>query len=273
MPEDSPRRLLDISVGDLVPTRNQPRQHFDDDKLRELAASIALHGILQPLLVTAIEGRGAAARYRIVAGERRWRAATLAGLSTVPALMIGVDDQQGREFAIIENIHRSDLRPLELAQAIDTILRTSGMTQDEVARRLGKSRVSITNTLRLLGLAHVVQRALAAEQLSEGHARALLALEGPAQEEALRTVIAKQLSVRQTEALARKLAGRRIRRLGAVPDETATLEDALRELLGAPVHIHGTVDSGHISIGYQSREELERLCERIGGAELAERLA
>jgi ParB family transcriptional regulator, chromosome partitioning protein len=272
VPEAAVRQLIEIPIDKLAPTPDQPRRRFDDQPLVDLAASIAVHGVLQPLIVTKIAGIGAATRYRIVAGERRWRAATLAGLRSVPALLIGVDEQQGREVAIIENIHRSDLQPLELAQAIDVILRSTGITQDEVARRLGKSRVSITNTLRLLGLEYASQQALAAGRISEGHARALLALTGAAQEDALRVVLAKVLSVRQTEALARRLAGRRARRPGATLDEPAFLADALREVLGAPVDVHGTMDAGHISINYHSREELERLCERIGGAELAEKL-
>lgn len=224
------------------------------------------------MLVTRLATAGHANRYRIVAGERRWRAATLAGLLTVPALLIGVDEQRGREVAIVENIHRTDLRPLELAQAIEAILRSTGITQDELARRLGKSRVSITNTLRLLGLAYASQQALATGRISEGHARALLALNGSAQEDAVRVVVAKQLSVRQTEALVRRLAGRRTRRLGVFSAEPDFLADALREVLGAPVHVHGTTEAGRISIDYHSREELERLCERIGGGELAEKL-
>jgi ParB family transcriptional regulator, chromosome partitioning protein len=273
MPEAPARQLIDIPIDNLAPNPDQPRRRFDDQPLADLAASMAIHGVLQPLLVTRIAGPGPAAHYRIVAGERRWRAAILAGLRSVPALLIGVDEQQGREVAIIENIHRSDLQPLELAQAIDVILRTTGITQDEVARRLGKSRVSITNTLRLLGLGYASQQALAASRISEGHARALLALTGAAQEDALRLVLTKELSVRQTEALARGLVGRRARRLGATIVEVAFLAGALREVLGAPTHVHGTMDAGHISIDYHSREELERLCERIGGPELAEKLA
>jgi ParB family chromosome partitioning protein len=271
--EVKPRQLLEIPTKDLLPTPDQPRQQFDDQSLADLAASIAVHGVLQPLLVTAIPGVEAGARYRIVAGERRWRAAVLARMPSVPALLIGVDEQQGREVAIIENIHRSDLQPLELAQAIDTLLRRTGLTQDEVARRLGKSRVSITNTLRLLGLAYGSQQALAAGRISEGHARALLALNGESQENALRLVLAKQLSVRQTEALTRRMAGRRAPKLGVLHEEPAFLAAALREILAAPVHVHGTMEAGRICVEYQSREELERLCERIGGSEFADMLS
>ncbi|MDB5058887.1 MAG: parB [Chloroflexi bacterium] len=198
----------------------------------------------------------------------------MAGVTVVPALLIGVDEEGGREIALIENLHRSELHPLELAQAFDAILRGSGITQDELARRLGKSRVSITNTLRLLGLGYKAQQALSAGQITEGHARALLGLTGGAQEDALGHVLSRELSVRQAEALVRKHAARRSHRLSSTErTDMHHLSDALQTVLGAPVSVLGTEDNGRILIDYNSREELERLCERIGGGALADELA
>jgi ParB family transcriptional regulator, chromosome partitioning protein len=266
------RQLLEIPIGDLAPTPDQPRQRFDEGELGELAASIAQHGVLQPLLVTKTR-EGSAERYRIVAGERRWRAATIARIPVVPALLIGDDQEVNREIALIENIHRTNLQPLELAHALDAILRSTGITQDELAKRLGKSRVSITNNLRLLGLGYAAQQALASERISEGHARALLAVTGPTQDAALRQVTLLQLSVRQTEALVRRLGAKRAAAREPVSDGLDALSDALRTVLQAPVTVSGSSDTGRISIEYHSREELERICERIGGAELADELA
>jgi ParB family chromosome partitioning protein len=198
----------------------------------------------------------------------------MAGITKVPALLIGVDEEGSREIALIENLHRSELRPLELAQAFDALLRSSGITQDELARRLGKSRVSITNTLRLLGLGYVAQQALSAGHISEGHARALLGLTGAVQDEALGQVIGRDLSVRQAEALVRKLSTRRaFRPPSAEPVDMRFLSEAFRTVLGAPVEVMGSQDNGKILIEYNSREELERLCEHIGGAALADELA
>jgi ParB family chromosome partitioning protein len=267
------RRLLEVAIGDLIPAIEQPRKRFDPEPLAELAASIGTYGVLQPLLITRRAESESGPHYRIVAGERRWRAATLAGLTAVPALLIGEDERTNQEISLVENLHRADLQPLELAQAYQAILRTSGCTQDELGARLGKSRVSITNSLRLLALGYVTQQALETNRVTEGHARALLALSGAAQEAALQQVILQGLSVRQTEALTRRiLAERRPRPTSSRPAELGALTDALRSIVGAPISIAGTADCGRIVLEYNSREELERLCERIGGAELADEL-
>ncbi len=211
--------------------------------------------------------------YYIVAGERRWRAAALANLASVPALLIGDDEQVNQAISLVENLHRADLQPLELAHAYQAIIRSTGCTQDDLANRLGKSRVSITNTLRLLGLGYAAQQALASNRLTEGHARALLALSGELQDAALQHVLLHSLSVRQTESLTRRMLASRKPRAGrSESHDLRPLEDALRWTLGAPISIAGTVDAGKIVLEYNSREELERLCERIGGAELADRM-
>jgi len=275
------RIVFEVPLGALRPNPSQPRQRFAADTLAELAASIAQHGILQPLLVTRLVDEGDTAgeagpevRYRIVAGERRWRAALLAGLVTVPVLLLSVSPAAEREIALIENLHRTDLQPLELAQALEAILRQSGMTQEELAQRLGKSRVTVTNTLRLLGLGYAAQQALAASRISEGHGRALLGLHGAAQEQALHTVLAHDLTVRQTETLVRRLAEtRHPPATSPQRDQWQVLADALRRTLGTKVEVSGNEQAGRIVIEYHSREELERLCTHLGGEDLANDLA
>lgn len=279
MPARATRLLIDAPIQDLAPDPRQPRRHFDEEALRDLARSIARYGVLQPLLVTQIKSTGAAQasrqpRYRIVAGERRWRAALLARQRSVPALVLQVDDGLGREVALIENLHRSDLQPLELAQALETLLRLEDITQEELAQRLGKSRVAITNTLRLLHLGYPAQQALGAGRISEGHARALLGVSGAAQEQALAEVLGRDLTVRQTEALVRRLGeAQPARRAAAVRHDLGYLADALRRALCTRVSVEGSEEAGRMVIEYHSREELERLCLQIGGATFAEALA
>lgn len=265
------RTLVELPIDAVLPDPGQPRRHFPSEALGELAASIVRHGIVQPLLVKPLpqEESGAHQLYQIVAGERRWRAAAQAGLAYVPALVLQVDSATGRELTLVENLHRSDLRPLELAQAYEAILRENQVTQEELALRLGKSRVSITNTLRLLGLGYAAQHALAEGRMSEGHARALLGVSGTAQEQALLRVLSAELNVRQTEGLVRRLAKQRPRAARASKQEDlGYLASALRIALGATVELTGSEESGRILIEYHSREELERLCERIGGDEV-----
>lgn len=276
MAERPARLLIEAPIHELQPDPRQPRRQFDEEPLRELARSIARHGVLQPLLVTPIaRGDGTQSpRYRIVAGERRWRAALLARQHSVPALVLQVTDGQGSEVALIENLHRSDLQPLELAQALETLLRQEQITQEELAQRLGKSRVAITNTLRLLHLGYAAQRALAAGRVSEGHARALLGVSGAAQEQALSEVLTRDLTVRQTEALVRRLSAAQPPRRHAPPagQDLDYVAEALRRALCARVTLDGSEDAGRVVIEYHSREELERLCAQIGGEAFADAL-
>lgn len=260
-----PAELRELPVELIRANPAQPRKRFDDDALQALAGSLGERGVVQPILVRPVAG----GTYEIVAGERRWRAATLAGLRTVPALLLGAGEVQGREVALIENLHRTDLRPLELAQALDALLRLGGMTHEELAGRLGKSRVSVTNTLRLLGLGYQAQQALSTGRISEGHARALLGLSGTLQDQALGEVLLRDLSVRQAEALVRRLASRKTPVVAEThPHELEPLAGALRTSLGTKVALQGTEQAGRIVIEYHSREELERLCRHIGGEAL-----
>ncbi len=186
--------LLTVPLDRIVPNPHQPRLSFPEASLSELVASIREHGILQPLVVR----RDAGAGWQIIAGERRWRAAKLAGLTEVPVVVKDVAPQQMLELALVENVQRADLNPLEEALAYQQLSEEFGLSQTEIARRVGKSRVAITNTLRLLQASRSVQQALLAGDISEGHARALLGLPEHAQEEALQVVLARQLTVRQT---------------------------------------------------------------------------
>ncbi len=187
--------FIELPIGDISPNPNQPRVHFDEDTLGELAASIAQVGVLQPVLVRPAEGR-----YELIAGERRWRAAQRAGLTTVPAVVRTTDDASSVEQALVENLHRQDLTPLEEAAAFQQLIEDFGLTHDDVARRVGKSRSTVTNTLRLLGLPPAVQHLLADGKLSAGHARALLGTpDRSLQEQLARQAAADGWSVRTTE--------------------------------------------------------------------------
>jgi ParB family chromosome partitioning protein len=227
----------------------------------ELAASIEAHGVIQPLIVTR-EGEG----YILVAGERRWRAARLAGLETVPVIVKDVVPQEMLELALVENVQREDLNPLEEAAAYRQLVEEFGLTHEDVARRVGKSRAAVSNTLRLLRATEPVKAALLRGKISEGHARAILALEAPeAQEAALQSVLAKDLTVRQTEALARKLQQpSTARKRSSQPSpEVRAVEARFREVLGTRVRLSPGKKGGRLIIYYYSDEELESIYEQL----------
>ena len=252
-----------VSVDLVFPNPRQPRSMMHPEELQDLTASIREHGVLQPLIVTPGDMQG---RYILIAGERRLQAARLAGLAAVPVLVRQATDQQRLELAIIENVQRSDLSPLEEAEAYRQLAEDFDLPQEAIAARVGKSRVAVTNTLRLLKLPDAVKNALIEGRVSEGHARALLALPTPeAQAAALRTVIALELNVRQTEELVRKLSGEKTPRKpkpAAVP-EVAELEERLRTSLGTKVTLRSGRKGGTLTIHYYSDEELEALMGRL----------
>ncbi len=257
--------VLEVELTAIRPNPHQPRSAIRDQDLVELAASIQAHGVIQPLIV-AREGDG----YRLIAGERRWRAARLAGLPTVPVIVKDVAPHEMLELALVENLQREDLNPLEEAAAYQQLIEGFGLTHEEVARRVGKSRVAITNTLRLLKAAEPVKEALLNGKISQGHARALLSLESPElQAAALRTVLRRQLSVRQTEELVQRLlSGRQARPAAPEPaPEVRAVEDRLREALGTRVRLAPGKKGGRLIIYYYSEEELESIYERIVGNE------
>ncbi|MGQ9584295.1 MAG: ParB/RepB/Spo0J family partition protein [Anaerolineae bacterium] len=260
----------EVEVGSIEPNPYQPRQAHEDEALQELADSIREHGVIQPLVVTQIlDDSLAAPRYRLVTGERRWRAAQRAGLATVPVVVKETTPQQMLELALVENIQRADLAPLEEASAYAQLMEEFGLTQEEVAARVGKSRTAVANTVRLLRLSPAVKEALAAGEITEGHARALLGLPGEGmQRQALGQVHKQGLNVRQTEALVRRLLHPRPPKPPPAP-ETRALEDELRAALGAPVRLHRGRKGGRLVIQFFSEEELQAICERLVGKEEA----
>ncbi|MEE8391740.1 MAG: ParB/RepB/Spo0J family partition protein [Anaerolineae bacterium] len=258
--------VIEAPLVSITPNPHQPRLAIRDQDLVELAASIEEHGIIQPLVVTqVVDG------YQLIAGERRWRAARLAGLSSVPVLVKDVAPREMLELALVENLQRADLNPLEEATAYRQLIDEFQLTQDQVARRVGKSRVAVSNTLRLLKSAHAVQETLLAGKISEGHARALMGLEQTeAQEAALKTVLKQRLNVRQTEQLVRRLL--RVDREEQKParkvsPETRALETSFRKALGTKVSLTRGDKGGRVVIHFYSDEELDALYERIVGRE------
>lgn len=261
--------LKRVSVEAIVPNPRQPRSLFDSQELEELAASIREVGLIQPLIVQQLPDDGTGqVRYQLITGERRWRAARLAGLQQVDVIVKEATPQQMLELALVENIQRADLNPLEEAQAYEQLVEEFGLTQEAVAARIGRSRVSVTNTMRLLRLPEEAKQALLSGDISEGHARALLMLEGDEEKLlALRMVIKRQLSVRQTEELVRRLQATTqapSRRRTRSP-ETEALENRFRDALGTRVDLFRSRKGGKLVIHFYSEEDLQTLYERIVG--------
>ncbi len=268
-PEPSPEASAEpagqttVPLEEIHPGRHQPRRSFHEESLAELAQSIKAQGMMQPVLLRPRPQGG----YELVAGERRWRAAGLAGLRSVPALIKEVTDQQASVMALIENIQREDLKPLDEAGALQRLHDEFGLTHQEVADAVGKSRAAVTNALRLLSLEPAVRNLLNDGALEMGHARALVPLPAGTQAAAARTIVAKGLNARQAEALARRL----LRGEGgskptpARNADTLALERTLTERIGAPVAIsHNARGKGKITIGYTSLDELDGILSRLG---------
>ncbi len=247
-----------ISVDSIQPNPRQPRAQFQPEELEELANSIHEHGVIQPLIITRGEKDG---MYTLIAGERRLQAARKAGLNTVPAVLREASEQELLELALIENVQRADLNPLETALAYRQLEEDFQLSHEDIARRVGKSRSAVTNTLRLLDAPPSVQQAVLNGDISEGHARALLGLATPqAQAAALQTVLAKGLTVRQTEELVRKLKGKKPKQEKTPPPAALLdLEERLRNHLGTKVNLKYGKKGGTITIHYYSDEELETL--------------
>jgi ParB family chromosome partitioning protein len=252
-----------LPVDSIAANPRQPRHKMAEEDLKDLAASIMEHGILQPLIVTR---EGAVDRYTLIAGERRLRAARLAGLDAVPAIIREATDQDRLELALIENVQRADLTPLETAEAYAKLNDEFGLSHEEIAVRVGKNRATVTNTIRLLKLSDSGKTALANGQISEGHARALLTLNTPqAQAAALQSILSHELNVRQTEELVHKLTGEKPAPAPRppVPDEIKSLEDRLQSALGTRVNLHHGKKGGSLVIHYYSDEELNSLVAQI----------
>ncbi len=254
---------LSLRLAQVEPNATQPRRVFDEVALSELADSIRQNGILQPLLVRRLDS----GYYQIIAGERRWRAARLAGLSEVPAIVVEADDRRAMELALIENLQREDLNPLEEAQGYRSLMDDFGLTQEEAAERVGRSRPAVANSLRLLSLNSAVQDLLLGGALSAGHARALLSLPEESQEKAARQVIEQALSVRQTEALCRRLMGKKKARPAPLPYFT-DYERELASAFGRKVSIVSTEKRGKLTLEFYGADDFDRLMallRRMGG--------
>ena len=251
-----------VSVDAIQRNPRQPRIHFKEEELTELAASIREHGVIQPLIVIPKPD----GKFVLIAGERRWQAAQRAGLRTVPVIARQANNQEMLEIALIENVQRADLNALEEAEAYRQLVEEFGLSHEAVAKRVGKSRVAVTNTLRLLGLADVVKQALVDEKITEGHARALLMLSTQkAQASALQTIINLSMSVRHAEELVRKLAGQKLIK-AKKPVKNADVHDVEKRLqrsLGTKVALKHGKKGGTVTIYYYSDEELDALLEKL----------
>lgn len=254
--------LLEVPIAAVQPNPRQPRGRFDEESLAGLARSIQEVGVLQPIVVRLLPDGG----YELIAGERRLRAARVAGLATIPAIVRDTDDTDSLREALIENLQREDLGPLEIAAAFEELLDDLGITNEALAARLGFSRAHIANTIRLLQLPPAVQRLLAERRISAGHARALLALPNEEAQESLALRIAAEgLSVRQTEALVKAYAGARPRRTRSRPTagRFAEVEEALTDALGTKVRVQMGKRKGRIVIDF-APDDLDRIVKRIG---------
>ena len=266
IPQRSPGQggAIEVAIARVRSNPHQPRKRFDEDGLASLTQSIADHGVLQPILVTeTVDG------YQLVAGERRLRAAQAAGLERIPAVVRQLADRDQLELALVENLQREDLDPLETADAYRQLIDEFGFSQDDVANQVGRARSTVANTLRLLELAPGVQGAVADGRLTEGHGRALGGLPPELQDRVLDSVLGQELSVRQTEELVRRLREPKPEPAGpaarAVDPDLERVEEDLRRALGTKVSLARSRRGGRIVIEYYSDEELGRLYERLTG--------
>jgi len=262
-PESGPSKdgISYIDINEIKPNRNQPRKMFDADRLQELADSIKEHGVIQPLIVRSVDNG-----FELVAGERRWRAARLAGLKSVPCLLRELSEEENALIAIIENMQREDLNPIEEAEGLNRMIDAFGLTQEQVSKSVGKSRPYITNSLRLLKLPVEIKDMLSQGTLTPGHGRALLAMSDPkAQLVVAQKIISEGLSVRAIEAMVQKKQGAKApaHKHADRDANMLQLERELKEVLGTKVKIQMTGKKGRIEIEYYSREELERLIELL----------
>lgn len=255
------QRIWNVAIEKIVPNSYQPRKYFDTERIRELAASIKEKGILQPIVA-----RKQGANFEIIAGERRWRAAQVAGLREIPVIVKEVRDQESLELALIENLQRHDLNPLEEAEAYQLLIDDFRLNQNEVAQKLGKERATVTNTLRLLGLNTESKKLLVSGEISQGHAKALLAITDPAvQTELARKIASEKLTVREAERLVRQA----LRGYGRAPKEDLAqklvekLQEDLSKHLGTKVRISYRKGKGTMHVRFYSDEDLNRISEVI----------
>ena len=258
----TPRSSLQLPISQVESYSSQPRKQFDPEALADLADSIRRHGIIQPLTVRKL----ASGYYQIIAGERRWRAARMAGLTQVPAVVIEADDRKAMELAMIENLQREDLNPMEEAEGYKVLMDQYGMTQEEAAQAVGKSRSAVANAVRLLGLSNSVRKLVEEGALSAGHARTLLSLPAKLQDSAAATVVKGDLSVRQTELLCKKLTQEKKAapvKDGLTVNYTQEAERDLTTSLGRPVHIVNGKKKGRIELEYYGVDDLNDLIDAL----------
>ena len=267
IPSGTAARVDSVDIDLIAPNPQQPRQRFDEHALRELADSIREHGVLQPVIVTRTDSGAGPATYQLIAGERRLQAARMAGLTRMPVLIKEAAEAEMLELALVENIQRADLNPLEEALAFKRLSDDFGLTQDDVARRVGRSRVAVANTVRLLQLEDDIRASLASGQISEGHARALLAIaDRRVRLDTWRKIVSDSLTVRQAEEIAKALraghqpAGKKPRK--ADPHVRA-LEDRIRRALGTRVSLVKSRSGGRIIISYHNDDELDGILHRM----------
>ena len=261
--------ITSVRINDVEPNREQPRKQFPTEELEALSDSIVKYGVISPITV-----RRVGERYVIIAGERRWRAARMAGLSEIPVIIISADDKKAAEIALVENIQRSDLNPVEEAQAYAALIDQYGLTQEEVAEQIGKSRSSVTNSLRLLDLPDAVLSMLAAGKLSSGHAKVLLGIkDGEKLKAAAEKVAEGELSVRETEKLLKQLlAGQKPEKELPPIDYTKALETAIQEKIGRTVKIKQNGVKSSITIGFSDNNDLETVLRVLCGDEFVNSL-
>ncbi|MDP2586846.1 MAG: ParB/RepB/Spo0J family partition protein [Candidatus Komeilibacteria bacterium] len=267
--EDTDERVRKIKLADIVANPHQPREHFAYDELEDLVNSIKKHGILQPLIV--IPGKnnsprfaGEAGKFQLIAGERRFRAATILELPTVPCLVRQAEELEQLEIALVENLQRADLNPIEEARAYQKLIDEFSLTQEEVGERVGKKRTTIANALRLLGLPKEIQDALMEKKLSPGHAKIILGQPGDGERLKLfKKILSLNLTVRQAEGEARQVTVKSYRRSTGKDVEIQAKEETLRRALGTKVNINQKGDGGTVTIDYYSAEELNSLVEKL----------
>ena len=260
--DEAESELLHLPISKVEPRLEQPREYFDEDALQELADSIAQYGLIQPITVRKLN----TGYYQIIAGERRWRAARMAGLTQVPAVVIEADDRKAMELAMIENLQREDLNPIEEAEGYKVLMEQYGMTQEETAKRVGKSRPAVANAMRLLHLCEPVRAMVEDGRLSGGHARALLPLPAKQQETAAAAVLKSDLSVRQTELLAKKLLAEKPEKPEKGPLTVNYAEEAAKELgerLGRGCRIVTGRKKGRIELEYYGTDDLNNLLDAL----------
>ncbi len=251
--------IVELELDKIIPNEYQPRKVFNEEKLRELAASISEQGVIQPIIVHKAGGG-----YQLIAGERRWRASRIAGLKTIPALVKDATKRELLEMALIENIQREDLNPLEAAEAYKRLQDEFKLTQDDLAKRVGKERSTVTNFLRLLGLPKEIKQDLANGALSMGHAKALLALDRVREQmQAALMILKKGLSVREAEALVSRLKNPPKEKKARLGHELKAVEEKLKKALGTHVSVSSKSKGGRIVIEYYSDEDLDRILEKI----------